>query len=141
MILIDVNLLVYAYNKTAPEHAAARRWFEDLAAERPFLLPWHSVLGFVRIVTHPRSAANPFSPEQASAIVDEWLAQPHATPVSPGPRHWEILRRLLTGCQCRGPLVPDAHLAALAIEHGATLATHDRGFARFTGLQVQYPLA
>ncbi len=141
MTLVDVNLLVYAYNKTSPQHTEARLWFEDLISRRQsILLPWHSILGFLRIATNPRSAANPFSQEDAAAIVDEWLSHGFITVLHPGEGHWEILRTLLIEGQCRGQLIPDAHLAALAIEHGATLATHDRGFARFAGLDVFYPL-
>jgi toxin-antitoxin system PIN domain toxin len=142
MILVDVNLLVYAYNKTAPQHTAARKWFEALiSGDEPFLLSWHSILGFLRIATNSRAAENPYAPEEAVEIVDQWLSHPHVKVAQPGDNHWRILRALTTEGQCRGQLVPDAHLAALAIEHGARLATHDRGFARFTGLDVLYPLA
>jgi toxin-antitoxin system PIN domain toxin len=82
----------------------------------------------------------PFSLEEASAVVDQFLAQPSLTVVQPGPRHWAILRRLLIESQARGPLAMDAHLAALALEHGATMYTTDRDFARFPGLQVVNPL-
>jgi toxin-antitoxin system PIN domain toxin len=141
MILIDVNLLIYAYTRGAKQHVAARKWFESVASsDIPVLLPWHSVLGFLRVSTNPRVADSPFSIEEAAAIVDEWMANPRIRTVQAGRRHWEILRSLLIDGQCRGQLVPDAHLAALAIEHGATLATHDRGFARFKGLSLSYPL-
>jgi predicted nucleic acid-binding protein len=73
-------------------------------------------------------------------IVDQWLSQPQVTVAQPGDNHWRILRALAVEGQCRGQWIPDARLAALAIEHGATLATHDRGFARFKGLEVRYPL-
>jgi toxin-antitoxin system PIN domain toxin len=82
----------------------------------------------------------PFSMEEASAVVDQLLAQPALTVVQPGPRHWAILRRLLIESQARGPLAMDAHLAALALEHGATMYTTDRDFARFAGLQVVNPI-
>ena len=142
MILVDVNLLVYCYNKAAPQHAAARKWFEALiSGDEVFLLPWQSILGFLRIVTNPRASENPFGPEGAAEIVDQWLSQPHVRVAHPGENHWRILRTLAAEGQCRGQLIPDAHLAALAIEHGARLATHDRGFARFKGLEVFYPLA
>jgi uncharacterized protein len=142
MILVDVNLLVYSYNKTSPQHAAARKWFETLiSGDEVFLLPWHSILGFLRIATNPRASEHPFGPEAAVEIVDQWLSQPQVRVAHPGDNHWRILRTLVEEGQCRGQLVPDAHLAALAIEHGARLATHDRGFTRFKGLEVFYPLA
>lgn len=142
MILVDVNLLVYSYNKTSPHHAPARKWFEALiSGDEVFLLPWHSILGFLRITTNPRASEHPFGPEAAVEIVDQWLSQPQVRVAQPGDNHWRILRALAVDGQCRGQLIPDAHLAALAIEHGARLATHDRGFARFKGLEVFYPLA
>ncbi len=142
MMLLDVNLLVYAYNTTSPHHPAARTWFQALmASDEVVLLPWHSILGFLRIVTHPKSALHPYSAEEAAEVIDGWLAQPRVRIVHPGPRHWEILRRLVVEDQAPGPLVSDAYLAAIAIEHGASLQTHDRGFVRFTGLDVRYPLA
>lgn len=101
---------------------------------------WPTILAFLRIATHPRAVVRPLSIAEARGIVDSWLAVPIAALVLPTERHWEILGGLLGSGQASGPLVSDAHLAALAIEHGATLVTNDRDFARFPGLRVEYPL-
>ena len=141
MILIDANLLLYAYDSAAAEHAKARRWLEDvLAKPEPVLLPWESVHAFLRIATNPRAWKHPLTAEEARAIVDEWLSLPNVVLPSPGEQHWEILRELLTDSQCQGPLATDAVLAALAMEHGADLCTNDRDFSRFPKLSVLNPL-
>ncbi len=141
MMLIDANLLLYAYDPSTPQHAAARRWLEEmLSGPMPVLLPWNSLLAFLRIATSPQIWEQPLLVQEAADIVEEWLASPNVIVPAPGERHWTILRDLLCGAQCRGRLVPDAHLAALAIEHGATLCTNDRGFARFPRLRILNPL-
>lgn len=103
-------------------------------------MSWTSLLAFLRISTSPRVFPAPFSLEEASAVVDQLLAHPSLTVLQPGRRHWAILRQLLVDAQARGPLAMDAHLAALALEHGATMYTTDRDFARFPGLRVVDPL-
>jgi hypothetical protein len=141
MILVDANLLLYACDSSASQHQAARRWLEDaFSGAEPVMLPWDSILAFLRIATNPIAWKHPLSVQQAAAIVDEWLSLPNVTVPTPGERHWPILRGLLPEAQCRGPLVMDAHLAALAIEHGAVMCTHDRDFARFPGLHLLDPL-
>lgn len=141
MILIDANLLLYAYDASSPHHAAARRWLEAvLAKPEPVGWSWATLLAFLRIATHPRALERPLSIQEAVSIVGEWLAQPNATLLQPGASHWDILSALLPAAQARGPLVTDAHLAALAIEHGAVLATTDRDFTRFAGLAWRNPL-
>ncbi len=141
MILIDANLLLYAYDPSSPHHQSARNWLEATFSEpEPVGLAWITVLAFIRIGTSPRPLENPFSINEATAIVTEWLERPMVTLVNPGERHWQILRDMMAKGQARGPLVTDAHLAALAIEHGATLATTDRDFARFPGLKFFNPL-
>ena len=142
MILIDANLLLYAYNDHAAEHAKARRWLEGVfSGSEPVLLPWLSIYAFIRIVTNSRALAHPISTEKAVGIVGEWLALRHVSVPAPGERHWEILRNLLVESQCRGQLVTDAVLAALAIENGATLCTNDRDFSRFRKLRTFNPIA
>lgn len=142
MILVDANLLLHAYNKAAPQYREARSWFEEaMSREQIVLLPWAAILAFLRISTSSRVWTGPFDMKEAASIVEEWLSLPNVTIPQPGARHWPILGKLMNKTQCRGPLVMDAHLAALAIEHGATLCTGDRGFARFPGLQLLYPLA
>jgi uncharacterized protein len=142
MILVDANLLLYAYNKGAPQFRAARAWFEEaMSGQQVVLLPWTTILAFLRISTSSRVWTDPFEMREAASIVDEWIALPNVNVPQPGPRHWPILASLMDRSQCRGALVRDAHLAALAIEHGATLCTDNRGFARFPDLQLFYPLA
>ncbi len=141
MILVDANLLLFAYNPAAPQHGNARRWLEGvLSKSDPVFLAWLTILAFLRISTSPRVFENPFSTGEALAVVSAWLDRPAITVLEPGERHWAILNSLLTATQARGGVVMDAHLAALAIEHGATLCTTDRDFARFPGLRVVNPL-
>jgi len=141
VILLDANILLYAYNRAVEHHERAKRWLEAaLAGSMPVAFCWPTILAFMRIATNPRAVSRPLSIADARSIVDSWLAVPSAALVLPTERHWEILGRMLEGGQASGPLVSDAHLAALAIEHGATLITNDRDFARFAGLRVEYPL-
>jgi toxin-antitoxin system PIN domain toxin len=141
MILPDANLLIYAYDSASPYHDRSRAWLEGvLSSDEVVLMPWASILAFVRITTNPRAFTAPFTVEEAVAIVSEWLAQPVVRTVGPTERHWELLERMLVDGQARGPLASDAHLAALAVEHGAILHTTDRDFARFDGLRFTNPL-
>ena len=141
MILIDANLLLYAYDSASPVHAQARRWLEDVFAQpAPVLLPWQSIHAFIRIATNQRAWRSPLTTEEARAVVDEWLSLPNVVVPSPGERHWDILRELIVDSQCPGPLVADAVLAALAIENGAELCTNDRDFSRFPTLRTVNPL-
>ncbi|MDR7423337.1 MAG: PIN domain-containing protein [Armatimonadota bacterium] len=142
MILVDANLLLYAYAAGSPRHAEARAWLEGvLSGPRPVRLAWATVQAFLRLSTHPRIFERPFSIDEACAIVEEWFTRPTVATLQPGDRHWEILRTLLRAAQARGDVVADAHLAALAIEHGATLCTTDRDFVRFPDLTFENPLA
>ena len=141
MILIDANLLLYAYVPESDHHRRARAWLEGTFSERePVGLAWVVILAFLRIGTNPRVFRHPFSLREAGSIVSEWLAQPAVKILQAEERHWTILSELLPAAQAASELVMDAHLAALAIEHGATLCTNDRDFTRFPGLRVQYPL-
>lgn len=141
MKLLDANILLYAYNSAAEQHERARRWLENaMVGSVPVAFCWPTILAFVRIATNPRAVIRPLSILEACGIVDGLLAVPIATVLLPTERHWEILARLLVAGQATGPLVSDAHLAALAVEHGATLITNDRDFARFSDLRVEYPL-
>jgi len=142
MILTDANLLLYAYNRDAAEHDAARQWLEgQLSAPDIFCFSWQTITAFLRISTNARAFAHPFTIAETTSIVAEWLGRPQSVVLAPGERHWEIFSELLVTGQATGPLVMDAHLAALAIEHGCVLATTDRDFARFTELQTTNPLA
>ena len=141
MILVDANLLIYAYDSSSPSHGLARGWLEEaLSGFDPVCLSWQTILAFLRIITHSRVFERPLLAHEAVATVDSWLEQPAVRLLEPGERHWQILKRLLPEAQARGPLVMDAHLAALAIEHGATLCSSDRDFSRFRGLRVVNPL-
>ncbi len=141
MNLLDANILLYAYDRSSPRHAGARQWLEGaLSGPTPIAFCWPTILAFMRIATHRKAMARPLAVDDARKIVESWLEQPISTIVSPTERHWAILSGLLTSGQVSGTLVSDAHLAALAIEHGATLITNNRDFARFPGLNVAYPL-
>lgn len=141
MIVIDANLLLYAYDTKSGAHAKARRWLESVfSAGEPVGLPWQSVAAFLRVVTNSRLPGQRFSPEEAAQVVDRWLEQPNVRMLGPGDQHWAQLRRIILGGQARGPLISDAQLAALAIECGGVLHTTDRDFARFPGLRWTNPL-
>ena len=142
MILVDANLLVYAANQSAPEHEAARTWLDDrLSGAARAGIPWPSLLAFVRIVSNPAIMRRAVTPAQAWQQVEEWLECESAWVPLPGTRHAELLRQLLNSSFMTSWLVPDAHLAALAIEHGLTLNSTDGDFARFPGLKWENPLA
>lgn len=142
MILVDVNILVYAHREDAPEHRRYSQWWDETAgSDQAFGMADLVLAGFLRVVTHP-GVFNPPSPiEKAVRFVAEIRARPNCVEVRPGPRHWEIFERLCRGANAKGNLVPDAYLAALAIESGSEWITTDRGFARFPGLRVRHPLA
>jgi toxin-antitoxin system PIN domain toxin len=141
VILIDANLLLYAYDSSSANHQPARRWLEGVfAGYEPVCMAWTTVLAFLRISTNPRMQQRVFTLPEAISIVEEWRAQPIFSVLAPGERHWGILAGLLPQAQARGPLVMDADLAALAMEHGATLYTNDRDFSRFPGLKYLNPI-
>ena len=141
MILVDANLLLYAYHPRAAEHEASRRWLETaLAGPELVRFAWLTLWAFLRLATHSRVFERPLSATEAEAAVSAWLAQPCAGVLEPSERHWAILRELIRSGQASGPLVMDAAMAALAIEHGALWFSADRGFARYPGLRSAHPL-
>jgi len=141
MIIIDANLLLYAYNADAPQQRASAQWLRNLLKSGEMIgLPWVTIWAFIRISTNSRIWANPRSAKEAFAIVGEWLKRPGVVPLHPGPLHAEILEKLVSDDGATGPLVTDAVLAALAIEHGARLASTDQDFRRFPELQWVNPL-
>ena len=141
MILLDVNVLLYAHSELAPEGPGVRAWLGTAESRYGwFGLPWVTAWGFLRIVTNPRISQNALSMEAALAILQKWMARPNVVPVNPGPSHSEILRQIVMDYQVRGPLVTDAVLAARAMEHGATLASSDQGFRRFHRVKWVNPL-
>jgi uncharacterized protein len=142
VILVDANLLVYAGNRAAPEHDAARQWLDGrLNGTARVGLPWPSLLAFVRIVSNPAIMRRPVTPADAWRQAREWLTCETAWTPLPGARHPELLGTLLGIRSASSRMVPDAHLAALAIEHGLTLCSTDGDFARFEGLKWDNPLA
>lgn len=142
MILVDANLLIYATDSLSPHHRAAARWWEEtLLGSEPIAIPTDVLLAFVRIASDAKIAREPVAPGLLLAAALDWLSRPHVEETRPGERHWEILGRILAETKIRGGDVMDAHLAALAIERGATLCSSDRGFSRFQGLRWRNPLA
>ena len=142
MIVIDANVLIYAYDATDRRHPAVAPWFQrQMAGPDDVGLSLVAIMAFLRISTDHRVFEHPRPVATALAIVDSWLARPNARLLEPTGRHWETLLDLAAGGQARGPQLMDAHLAALTIEHGATLATADRGFARYAGLRTVDPTA
>ncbi len=137
-----MNVLVLAHRSEQSEHGGVRTWLdEQVNSDQPFGLADLAVAGFIRIVTNPRIFDRPTPLPRALDAVDNLVGQPTHVPMAAGPRHWTIFRRLLKDADARGNVVPDAHLAAIALENGATIATRDRGFARFPGLRTVDPLA
>ena len=141
MILPDVNLLVYAIDETSPFHAGARRWWEDtLSSSGPVGLCYPVVLGFVRLVTNRRVFDAPLPVGVALDNVQQWLERPNVALLTSTDRHWPVLSDLLRASGAGADLTTDAHIAAYAIEHAATLHTNDGDFDRFEGLRWKNPL-
>ncbi len=141
MKLPDVNLFLYAADQSSPRHPAARAWVEAaLSGAETVALAWMVLLGFVRLSTHPSVFDRPLEMEEAFDLLDSWLDQPCVTVVHPSDRHAGVLRELLGPLGTAGNLTSDAHLAALAIEHGALLCSCDSDFSRFPGLRWVDPL-
>lgn len=142
MILPDVNILVYAHRHDMPDHQAYRDWLEtQVNSDAAYGLSDLVLSGFMRVVTHPRVFRAPTSLAEAMVFADQLRDQPNRIAVAPGDRHWEIFTGLSTKGGAKGNLIPDAYLAALAIEHGCEWVTADRDFARFPGLMWRHPLS
>lgn len=142
MIVPDINLLLYAYDRTSKSHVASREWWEEtLAGGLRVGLTWHTILGFIRMATNPRVFEFPVAPTDAIRVVRSWLDQPGVEILSPGERHGDIVFHLIEQAGVAGNLTSDAHLAAIAIEHQAELASNDRDFGRFRGLRWFNPLS
>jgi uncharacterized protein len=141
VIVLDANILLYAYDNVSPLHAEARSWVEEVfSGIQPIGLPWQTVGAFLRIMTNPRLPGDRFSVAEAVEIVDRWIAQPNVRLIAPGDDHWASFRQMIVEGQAPGPLVTDAQLAALTMEYGGILYTTDRDFARFPGLRWKNPL-
>jgi toxin-antitoxin system PIN domain toxin len=142
MIIVDVNLLVYAHNRAAPLHQRARQWWEGvITRQQPVGLAWAVAFGFVRLVTHPAVLQTPLAPLDAMTRVRGWLDQPEVRIIEPGPRHLELVEELFRATGVGGSLTTDTHLAAIAIEHQAELHSNDSDFGRFRGLRWVNPLS
>ena len=141
MGLLDVNVLVYANREEAVNHAAYRSWLaEVIQSDQAYGMADIVLSGFLRIVTHPKVLNPPCDTAAALDFVEKVRHQPNCVHIAPGPRHWEIFTRLCQNAGAKGNLVPDAYLAALAIESGSRWITTDRDFSRFPGLNWRHPL-
>ena len=141
-MIVDANILLYAVDSQSLFHKPARRWLEEvLNGPVRVGLPWVSLTAFLRISTHPRATRHPLTPDEAWDQVSNWLAAEPAWIPEPTPAHAEVLRRLVVDGDLRGNLIPDAHLAALAIEHGVAVCSADSDFARFRQLEWINPVA
>ena len=142
MILVGANLLLCAYHPRAEQHEESRAWLETvLSGPDPVRFAWLTLWAFLRIATNRRVFEIPLSTTEAEAAISSWLGQRAAGILDPGERHWDILSGLVRDGQATGPLVMGAVLAAIALEHGATVCTTDRDFSRFSGLKWTNPLA
>ncbi len=142
MIVFDANLLIYAYDSGATQHARARAWIEETLSGSDLVgLPWQAVLAFLGFMTNRRLPGSRFTMDQACEIVNGWIEQPNVKLLGPGEQHWRYLRPVLVEGQAHGSLASDAEIAALTIEYGGVLHTADRDFARFPGLKWVNPLA
>ena len=141
MRLLDVNLLLYAYDAQSPRHGPAREWLEQtLSGSETVGMPWVVILAFIRLITRSVVVEHPLTVDEAIDLVESWLGQPCVTVIHPTDRHPAVLRELLQPLGTAGNLTTDAHLAALAIEHGASLCSCDADFSRFPGLRWSDPL-
>ena len=141
MYLIDVNVLVYAHRQDSPNHEAHLEWLENVInSDQAYGVSDHVLAGFLRIVTHPSVFDPPSALNDAWDFAIDLRDQPNAVNIGPGPRHWDIFTRLCRESDASGNLIPDAFLAALAIESGSEWVTTDKGFSRFSGLRWSHPL-
>jgi toxin-antitoxin system PIN domain toxin len=143
MYLIDANILIYSTDEGSEHHDVARDWLDEQTAgvPRSVGLPWPTLLAYFRLVTNPRMYSPPARPADAWQRVEDWLSRPAAWIPVPGPRHRQTLAEIVQACHPTGNLVPDAHLAALAREHGLTVVSTDTDFAKFSGITWLNPVA
>jgi len=142
VIVVDANLLLYAYGASSPHHQRASKWLEAiLSGTETVGLPWQTVAAFVRIATDRRVPGYRRSPEEVMQAVEEWLERPQVRLLVPGDRYLRLFRKMFIEGKASGPLISDAEIAALTIEYGGVLHTADRDFARFPGLRWENPLS
>lgn len=140
MRIVDANVLLYAVNASSHESERSRSWLDGALGGRDVVgMPWVVLLAFLRLSTRPGLFPRPLDVREALDVVDAWLAQPGCVVPEPTSRHLSVLSGLLGAAGTGGNLVNDAHLAALAVEHDATVVTWDRDFARFSGIRVEQP--
>lgn len=140
MKLVDSNVLLYAFNSDADRHVEAKAWLDrSLSGAASVGFAWVAALAFLRLVTKPGLFPSPASTEQATRQLDDWLAQPAAQILQPTSRHATVLAQLMAETGATGNLITDAHLAALAIEHRATVVSYDNDFERFPGVRWERP--
>lgn len=141
MILVDANILLYAEDQLSPHHDAAREWWDtELSGHSPVCLCWTVLSAFIRIGTNPRVFEHPLSLDQALSRIQSWMDQPCTRIITPTERHWTVFQKMLQDGQAVANLVTDAHLAALAAEHGCELISTDSDFSRFPGIRWRNPL-
>jgi len=142
VIVLDANILLYAYDRASSLHANARSWVERVFSGTVLVwIPYSTVAAFLRITTNPKLPGERYTIAEAEQVVDRWMEQPNVRLLSPGDDHWPLFRKMMVEGQAHGPLVSDAHLAALTMECGGILHTTDRDFTRFPGLRWTNPLA
>jgi len=142
LILVDANILLYAEDRLSARHDAACKWWDaQLSGSSPVCLCWTVLCAFIRIGTNPRVFEHPLALDQAITRVESWLNQPCTRLIHPTERHWVVFQEMLAGGQATANLVTDAHLAALAMEHGCVLISTDADFSRFPKLKWKNPLA
>lgn len=140
MVIVDANVLLYAVNRASAHHDHSRSWLDGaLAGTEAVGLAWIALLAFIRIGTNAAILPSPMTTDEATGQVETWLGAPAAVVAQPTPRHASLLRGLLRDTGTAGNLTTDAHLAALALEHGADIVSYDRDFARFPGVQHRLP--
>jgi toxin-antitoxin system PIN domain toxin len=141
VIVVDANILIYAYDTASPVHEKSRDWLEDaFSGAEPVGLPWQSITAFLRVMTNPKLHGRQFTLKAATEIVEAWMAQSSVRILVPTDDHWIQFRRMILEGSASGPLASDAELAGLTLEYGGVLYTADRDFARFPGLRWVNPL-
>jgi hypothetical protein len=141
-MLIDANILLFAVDRAAVAHERAARWLEEqLNGDHRVGLPWETLTAFVRIATHPRASDHPLKPEDAWRLVEDWLAVPTVWIPVATDQHAAVLGAMVRKYRLAGNLIPDGHLAALAVQHGLEICSADTDFARFTEIRWRNPVA